>query len=146
MKKLLLVLAVVLLALGYFALDLNRFLTLDGLKASLGQFEAWRAASPALVGFSYFAVYVLVAALSLPGATVMTLAGGALFGLAWGTMIVSFAASIGATLAFLVSRHLLRDVVQNRFGERLKAVNDGMARDGAFYLFTLRLVPLFPFF
>ena len=91
-------------------------------------------------------LYVVVTALSLPGAAVMTLAGGALFGLGWGLVIVSFASTIGATLAFLVSRHLLRDSVQSRFGERLKAINDGIARDGAFYLFTLRLVPVFPFF
>jgi pyruvate/2-oxoglutarate dehydrogenase complex dihydrolipoamide dehydrogenase (E3) component/uncharacterized membrane protein YdjX (TVP38/TMEM64 family) len=94
----------------------------------------------------FLAIYVAVTALSLPGAAIMTLAGGALFGLALGTLIVSFASSIGATLAFLVSRYLLRDVVQAKFGERLRPINDGVARDGAFYLFSLRLVPVFPFF
>jgi len=146
MKKITIFVVVAFLVLLFFALDLNRFLTLDGLKASLGQFEIWRAASPVFVGFAFFSLYVLVAALSLPGAAVMTLAAGALFGLPWGMAIVSFASSIGATLAFLTSRYLLRDTIQNRFGGRLKAINDGMARDGAFYLFTLRLVPLFPFF
>ncbi|NMM25851.1 MAG: FAD-dependent oxidoreductase [Glaciimonas sp.] len=146
MKKITIVVVAASLVLIFFALDLNRFLTLDGLKASQGQFQAWRAASPMLVGFVFFVFYVTVAALSLPGAAVMTLAAGALFGLLAGTVIVSFAASIGATLAFLASRYLLRDAIQNRFGDRLKAINDGMARDGAFYLFTLRLVPLFPFF
>ncbi len=87
----------------------------------MGQFEAWRAASPVFAGFAFFAVYVVVAVLSLPGAAVMTLAAGALFGLLAGTVIVSFASSIGATLAFLASRHLLRDAIQNRFGDRLKA-------------------------
>ena len=94
----------------------------------------------------YFLIYVAVTALSLPGAVVMTLAGGALFGLWVGLLVVSFASSIGATLAFLASRLLLRDWVQGRFGDRLAAVNAGIAKDGAFYLFTLRLVPLFPFF
>src|SRR5690606_16556097 len=116
------------------------------LKAGMGSFAAWREASPLLVAALYFAAYVAVTALSLPGAAVMTLAGGALFGLGWGLLIVSFASTIGATLAFLVSRHLLRDSVQARSGERLKAINDGIARDGAFYLFSLRLVPAFPFF
>ncbi|MDP3669052.1 MAG: FAD-dependent oxidoreductase [Telluria sp.] len=146
MKKITIVVVAASLVLLFFALDLNRFLTLDGLKASQGQFEVWRAASPMLVGFAFFVFYVAVAALSLPGAAVMTIAAGALFGLLTGTLIVSFASSIGATLAFLVSRYLLRDAVQNRFGGRLKAINDGMAQDGVFYLFTLRLVPLFPFF
>jgi pyruvate/2-oxoglutarate dehydrogenase complex dihydrolipoamide dehydrogenase (E3) component/uncharacterized membrane protein YdjX (TVP38/TMEM64 family) len=146
MKKAVLVIAAGLLGFAFFALDLNHVLTLAGLKVSLGQFELWRAASPFLVGLAFFAFYVVVAALSLPGAVVMTLAGGALFGLFWGTAIVSFAASAGATLAFLASRYLLRDMIQKRFGDRLKAINDGMAKEGAFYLFTLRLVPLFPFF
>jgi pyruvate/2-oxoglutarate dehydrogenase complex dihydrolipoamide dehydrogenase (E3) component/uncharacterized membrane protein YdjX (TVP38/TMEM64 family) len=146
MKKLLTLLVAVLLVSGFFAFDLNHYLTLDGLKGSLGQFEAQRTASPMLVGLVYFAIYVVVAALSLPGAAILTLAGGALFGLLEGTVIVSFASSIGATLAFLASRYLLRDSIQRRFGERLKAINEGMARDGALYLFTLRLVPIFPFF
>jgi pyruvate/2-oxoglutarate dehydrogenase complex dihydrolipoamide dehydrogenase (E3) component/uncharacterized membrane protein YdjX (TVP38/TMEM64 family) len=146
MKKALTLIAVLLLVLAFFALDLDRHLTLDGLKGSLAQFEAWRSASPIFVAIAFFVLYVVVTALSLPGAVIMTLAAGALFGLLQGTLIVSFASSIGATLAFLVSRYLLRDSVQRRFGDRLKAINDGIARDGAFYLFTLRLVPVFPFF
>jgi pyruvate/2-oxoglutarate dehydrogenase complex dihydrolipoamide dehydrogenase (E3) component/uncharacterized membrane protein YdjX (TVP38/TMEM64 family) len=145
-RKLAIVGAFVLLVLGFFALDLDRWLTLEGLKSGQAQFAAWRAQAPLLVAGAFFAGYVLVTALSLPGAAVMTLAAGALFGLAAGTVLVSFASSIGATLAFLVARFVLRDWVQGRFGERLKAVNAGMARDGAFYLFTLRLVPIFPFF
>lgn len=140
------VVAALFLVLIFFILDLNSFLSLHSLKASLGQFEAWRAASPVLVGLYFFLFYVAVAALSLPGAVVLTLAAGALFGLLWGTVIVSFASSIGATLAFLVSRYLFRDAIQDRFGDRLSAINNGMAKDGVFYLFTLRLVPLFPFF
>lgn len=146
MKKLLILLGAGVLATAFYAFDLHHVLTFDGIKAGMGQFAAWRDASPLRVAAAYFVLYVIVTALSLPGAAVMTLAGGALFGLGWGLVIVSFASTIGATLAFLVSRHLLRDSVQARFGERLKPINDGVARDGAFYLFTLRLVPVFPFF
>ena len=94
----------------------------------------------------FFSLYVVVTALSLPGAAIMTLAAGALFGLVWGVVIVSFASTIGATLAFLVSRYLFRDTVQKRFAGRLKSINKGIEDEGAFYLFTLRLVPIFPFF
>ncbi|MDI1246892.1 MAG: FAD-dependent oxidoreductase, partial [Rhodoferax sp.] len=146
MKKILILVIAALLVLAFFALDFNQYLTLDGMKASLAHIKSLRTESPVLVALVYFASYVLVTALSLPGAVIMTLAGGALFGLAGGTLIVSFASSIGATLAFLASRYLLRDLVQARFGSRLKAINEGMAKDGPMYLFTLRLVPLFPFF
>ncbi len=145
-KRLFLIVALAILVGAFFAFDLGQWLTLDGLKSGQAQFEAWRAASPLLAAGGFFLAYVLVTALSLPGAAIMTLAGGALFGLLYGTLLASFASSIGATLAFLTSRFLLRTSVQRRFGDRLKAVNDGMARDGAFYLFTLRLVPVFPFF
>ena len=91
-------------------------------------------------------VYIITAALSLPGAALLTLLGGALFGLLVGTILVSFASSIGATLAFLASRLLLRDWVQNKFGSYLKSFNDGFEKDGGFYLFTLRLIPAVPFF
>ena len=146
MKKIGLLVLIAALALGFFYFDLNQLLTLQGLKSGLVTFEAWRSESPVLVGGAFLFLYVIVTALSLPGAVIMTLAAGALFGLLWGTLIVSFASSIGATLAFLVSRYLLQDAVQSRFGDRLKAFNDGVARDGAFYLFTVRLVPIFPFF
>jgi pyruvate/2-oxoglutarate dehydrogenase complex dihydrolipoamide dehydrogenase (E3) component/uncharacterized membrane protein YdjX (TVP38/TMEM64 family) len=146
LKKALILIAAAALVIAFFALDLQHVLTLEGLKSSRERFEELRAASPALVTLAFFAFYVLVTALSLPGATVMTLAAGALFGLLWGTAIVSFASSIGATLAFLASRYLFRDGVQRRFGDRLKAINDGIAKEGALYLLTLRLVPLFPFF
>ncbi|MGB4336611.1 MAG: FAD-dependent oxidoreductase [Chromatiaceae bacterium] len=145
MKKLGLLL-IVALVVAFFAFDLGRFLTLDALKSGQATFAAGYDASPWWVAGAYLLLYVAVTALSLPGAAVMTLAGGALFGLWVGTLLVSFASSIGATLAFLVSRWLLRDWVQGRYGERLAAVNAGMAKDGAFYLFTLRLVPVLPFF
>ncbi|MGB4360922.1 MAG: FAD-dependent oxidoreductase [Rhodoferax sp.] len=146
MKKIAVLGLVLALVLAFFAFDLNQLLTLDGLKTGLAQIRTLRTESPVGVALVYFGGYVLVTALSLPGAVIMTLAGGALFGLAGGTLIVSFASSIGATLAFLASRFLLRDLVQARFGNRLKAINEGMAKDGPMYLFTLRLVPLFPFF
>ena len=146
MKKTALVVVLGSLIAAFFLFDLHHVLTLDGIKASLGEFQDWRAASPLLAAGAFFSVYVFVTALSLPGAAIMTLVGGALFGLFWGTVVISFASSIGALLAFLASRYLLRDTVQSRFGDRLKALNAGMEKDGAFYLFTLRLVPIFPFF
>ena len=146
MKKIGLLVFIAALAAGFFYFDLHQLLTLDGLKSGLVRFEEWRAASPFLVSGAFLFLYVIVTALSLPGAVIMTLAAGALFGLVWGTVIVSFASSIGATLAFLVSRYLLQATVQKRFGDRLKAFNEGIEREGAFYLFTLRLVPIFPFF
>lgn len=146
MKRLALILLIVALITAFFAFELHGLLTLEAIKAGQASFAAGYEARPALVLGGYFLLYVAVTALSLPGAAVMTLAGGALFGLWTGLLVVSFASSIGATLAFLVSRFLLRDWVQGRFGERLKAINAGVAKDGAFYLFTLRLVPIFPFF
>ncbi|HEX4878925.1 MAG TPA: VTT domain-containing protein, partial [Limnobacter sp.] len=120
-----------------FAFDLHTLLTLESLKASLADFRAFQAESPWLVIGVYFAAYVVVTAFSIPGAAVMTLAGGALFGLLQGLVIVSFASTLGATLAFLGARYLLRDAVQARFGARLKAINAGVEKEGAFYLFTL---------
>ena len=108
--------------------------------------QAWHQSHPWQVTLGFFAAYVAATGLSLPGATLLTIAAGAIFGLLWGTVLVSFASSIGATIAFLVSRFLLRDWVQSRFGDRLRAINEGMAKDGAFYLFTLRIVPAVPFF
>ena len=139
--------AVLAAAVGlFFAFDLGRYLSLEALKAQQTSIEAFRAAQPWLTLVIYFLLYLAVTALSLPGAALMTLAGGAVFGLGWGLLIVSFASSIGATLAFLVSRFLLRDWVTARFGARLAAIDAGIRREGAFYLFTLRLVPVFPFF
>ena len=130
----------------FFALDLGRYLSLAAIKTSQADLQDWRAAQPLLAAVLFFVGYVAVTALSLPGATVMTLAAGALFGLGWGTLIVSFASSIGATLAFLAARWLLGGWVQTRFGDRLATLNAGIAKDGGFYLFTLRLVPVLPFF
>jgi len=145
-RKIAVALLIIVAVISFFALDGGRYLTLEALKHSQERLSSWQTAAPLQMAAAFFAVYVLVTALSLPGAAIMTLAAGALFGLLYGTLLVSFASTIGATLAFLVSRYLLRDVVQHRFGDKLKAINEGITRDGAFYLFTLRLVPLFPFF
>jgi pyruvate/2-oxoglutarate dehydrogenase complex dihydrolipoamide dehydrogenase (E3) component/uncharacterized membrane protein YdjX (TVP38/TMEM64 family) len=131
---------------GFFLFDLNQLLTLENIKARQTEFLQWRDEAPFLVSVVFFVLYVLVTATSLPGATIMTLAGGGFFGLAWGFVIISFASTIGATLAFLISRYLLRDWVQKRFGDRLAAINKGVEQEGALYLFSLRLVPIFPFF
>ncbi len=125
--------------------NLGDYLTLSYMKESQQRFELLFAEHAFSVIAGYMAVYILVTSLSLPGAVIMTLAGGALFGLARGTIIVSFASSIGATLACLASRFVLRDWVQNRFRDRLEKVSAGIERDGAFFLFTLRMVPIFPF-
>ena len=143
----LLLLAVVAAAIAAFVwLDLGRFLRLDYLQSSQAAFAALYAEQPWTVRAAYFAIYVAVAGLSLPGAAIVTLAGGGIFGLGWGLLLVSFASSIGATVSFLVARYVLRDVVHARFGARLADIDRGIEREGAFYLFTLRLVPLFPFF
>lgn len=146
MKRMAIVLSLMGLVAVFFATGLHQKLTLDGLQSSVGTLAAWRAHSPLGFAALFFLAYVGITALSLPGAAVLTLAAGALFGLARGTVLVSFASSIGALLAFLVSRYLLREYVSKRFGERLRAINDGIEREGAFYLFTLRMVPAFPFF
>ena len=145
-RKLGLLIVLVALVAAYVAFDLGQYLSLDYAKGAQGRLATLYAEQPALVLGVYAAVYVAVAALSLPGAAILTLLGGALFGLLAGTVVVSFASSIGATLAMLFARYVLRDTVQQRFGARLADVDRGIARDGAFYLFTLRLVPLFPFF
>ncbi len=130
----------------FFALDLGQYLTLGFVQEQRAAIEAFHRENTLLTALIYFGVYVAVTALSLPGAAIMTLVGGAIFGLLWGTVIVSFASTIGATLAFLVARFLFREQVQKKFGHYLKAVNEGVERDGALYLFLLRLVPVFPFF
>jgi len=144
--RLLLLFVAVALVAAFFLLDLSRFFNLDFLKSQQAALDGWYRAHPWTTAAAYFAMYVAVTGLSLPGAAILTLAGGAIFGVLWGTVIVSFASSIGATLAFLASRYLFRDAVQRRFGDRLSTVNAGVQKEGALYLFTLRLVPAFPFF
>ncbi len=145
-QKIIILIAIVAAIGAFFAFDLGRFLDLAFFKEQQNAIEAYRLDHPLLTAGIFFAIYVAVTGLSLPGAAVMTLVGGAIFGLFWGTVVISFASSIGATLAFLASRLLFRDSVQRRFGDKLKTVNDGIAKEGGFYLFALRLVPIFPFF
>jgi pyruvate/2-oxoglutarate dehydrogenase complex dihydrolipoamide dehydrogenase (E3) component/uncharacterized membrane protein YdjX (TVP38/TMEM64 family) len=145
-KKLAIIAVLAALAAAYFVLDLGQYLTLEGVKALAADTAAFQRDNPLAVIAGFFLAYVVVTAASFPGAAIMTLAAGALFGVVGGTVLVSFASTIGATLAFLSSRYVLRDSIEARFGERLKAINAGLERDGAFYLFSLRMIPVFPFF
>ena len=145
LRWVLLFVAVLGLWAAYRHWELGQWLTLDQLKASRDTLASLYAARPVQTALGFFGVYVLAAALSFPGASILTLAAGAMFGLGLGLLLVSFASSVGALLAFWVSRYMLRDFVKQRFGKMLQPVNEGLAKDGTFYLLTLRLVPVFPF-
>lgn len=144
-KRIALVTVIIGLAILFKVLGLEQYLALSYVKASQTKLADLYANHRLIVITAYMVIYILVTSLSLPGAAIMTLAGGALFGLLLGTIVVSFASTIGATLACFVSRFVLRDWVQSRFEDKLKEVNEGIAREGSFYLFTLRLIPIFPF-
>ena len=145
-KKLAIVGMVILVIILFKVFGLDQYLTLSYLKEQQAHFAQLYAENKLVVICVYMLIYIIVTALSLPGAAIMTLAGGALFGLVTGTIVVSFASTIGATCACIVARYLLRDWVQNKFGEKLTKINEGMEKEGGFYLFSLRLVPIFPFF
>jgi pyruvate/2-oxoglutarate dehydrogenase complex dihydrolipoamide dehydrogenase (E3) component/uncharacterized membrane protein YdjX (TVP38/TMEM64 family) len=145
-RKIALVILILVLLAAFFLFDIGQYLNLDALKSQQAALDAQVTAQPWVAGGVFFIIYVLVTALSLPGAALMTLVGGALFGLAGGTVLASFASTLGATLAMLLSRYLLRDWVQSRFRQRLTKIDQGIEREGASYLFALRLVPVFPFF
>ncbi len=130
----------------FFYFDWDEYFTLASLQAQQDAILSYYVNNPIKTLLVYGLIYIVLTGLSLPGATILTLAGGALFGLFWGTVIVSFASSIGATVAFLAARYLFRESVERKFGDHLKKFNDGIAKDGAYYLFSLRLVPLIPFF
>src|SRR5512134_2842457 len=144
--RLIAVIAIAALIAAFFYFDLGSYFSLDFFKAQQAAIDAYFQTHPLQTAAIYFAIYVAVTGLSLPGAAIMTLVGGAIFGLLWGTVIISFAASIGATAAFLASRFLFREAIQRKFGDKLAAINRGVEKEGAFYLFALRLVPAFPFF
>ncbi|MCG2720434.1 MAG: TVP38/TMEM64 family protein [Thermodesulfovibrionales bacterium] len=144
-KKIAITFVIVLFIIAFQVFDLGQYLTLSYIKESQAKFEALYAEHPAMVIVSYMILYILATSFSLPGAAILTLAGGALFGLLTGTVIVSFASTIGATIACFFSRFLLRDWIQGKFADRIQKVNEGIAKEGAFYLFTLRLLPVFPF-
>ena len=145
-KRWLLIGLLALLIILFYAFDLHRYFSLDALKDSHDTLQQAYENEPLYIITIYSLTYIVMAALSLPGAAVMSLAGGAMFGLWVGVPVVLISATIGATLAFWAARYVLRDTVQRRFGDRLETINNGLARDGAFYLFSLRLVPAFPFF
>ena len=145
-KQIIILAVLIALVASFFIFDLKQYLTLEYIKSQQQAFADYYAENTLLTIAIYFVIYVITTALSLPGAAVLTLVGGALFGLVTGTIVVSFASTLGATLAFLVSRFLLGDYVQNKFSDKLKVINEGIEKEGEFYLFTLRLVPLFPFF
>jgi dihydrolipoamide dehydrogenase len=146
MKKIILLVGLLIVVLLFFMLDLGQYLTLDYIKSQQQGIDQYYAENRVLTLIGFFVLYVVITGASLPGATVLTLAGGAIFGLFTGLLVISFASTIGASIAFLVSRYLFRESVQSRFGSSLKSINDGIDRDGPFYLFALRLVPAFPFF
>ena len=137
---------IALLVFIFFYFGLHEYANLETLKAQQTTITEFNNTDPLAAALIYFTIYIIISGLSLPGAAIMTLAGGAVFGLLKGTLLVSFASTIGATLAFLISRYLFREPLQLRFAERLHIINQGIEKDGAFYLFTLRLVPAFPFF
>lgn len=143
--KLILVAVVAVLILSFFVFDLGQYLSFDYLKSQKEALNQFYLDKPVLVIAVFFLVYVTMAALALPAATILTLAGGAIFGFTTGFIVVSFASSIGATIAFLLTRYLFHDAIQTKFGDRLTALNTGIEKEGAFYVFGLRLVPLFPF-
>lgn len=144
--RVLLAILLVAAAAAFFALGLNRYLTLAELKGSLAGLSAFQAAHPVETVAIFAAVYIVVVAVNLPGGAVLGLAAGALFGFWLGTAVVSVVSTLGATLSCALSRYLLRDFVQRRFGDKLASINEGIRREGAFYLFSLRLIPAVPFF
>jgi uncharacterized membrane protein YdjX (TVP38/TMEM64 family) len=145
-KRGILLVSIVLLIAAFFIFDIGQYLTLESLKANQQDLAEYIASNWLQAFIVYFLIYVTATALSLPGAIILTLGAGALFGLGFGLLLASFASTIGATLAFLVSRFLLRDWVKSTFSERIKAIDKGVEKDGPFYLLSLRLVPIFPFF
>ena len=147
MKMKLLIVAIIVTVFGaFFYFDLGSYLTLEYIKENQENLQNYYLNNKFLTMGIFFGIYIVATAMSFPGATILTLLGGAIFGLGWGLVLVSFASTIGATLAFLMSRTVLRDTIQNKFGDKLKTFNEGVEREGALYLFTLRLVPIFPFF
>jgi len=144
-NKIILVIVIIAAIAAFKIFNLGDYLSLSYLKESQQNFQAMYRENSVQVIAVYMLIYIIATSLSLPGAAILTLAGGALFGLATGTIIVSFASTLGATLACLVSRFILRDWIQKKFGDKLKTVNEGIEKEGLLYLFTLRLIPVFPF-
>ncbi len=145
-KQIFLIIIVLMLFAGFFFFDLGRYLSFEYLKAQQGNLESFYTNQPIVTSLGFLIIYIVVVALSLPGAAIMTLAAGAIFGLIYGSILVSFASTIGASIAFLISRFILRKSIQVKFTDKLKEVNRGIEEEGAMYLFTMRLIPAIPFF
>ncbi len=145
-SRIILLIFITILVGMFFIFDLQHYLNLETLKSKQEIMLTYNRENPMITIAVYMLIYITTTALSLPGAAILTLAGGGIFGLWMGTLIVSFASTIGASIAFLAARFLFRDSVKNKFGERLRVIDEGIAKDGAFYLFSLRLVPIVPFF
>jgi len=143
--KIILVAIIAAIFASFFIFDLQQYFSLEFLKSQKDALNALYAEKPILVAGAFFLTYVLFAALALPAATILTLAGGAIFGFWTGLLLVSFSSTIGATLAFIFTRFLFHDAIQAKFGDRLQAMNEGIEKEGAFYVFGMRLVPIFPF-
>ena len=146
-KKKLALIALFIIVIGlFFMLDIGQYLNLAYIKSKQEAINQYYAMNPIQTGLIFFISYILITGVSLPGAGIMTLAGGAIFGVVWGTIIVSFGSVFGATMAFLIARYLFHDYIQARFGKYLEPINRGIRKEGNLYLFTIRIVPLFPFF
>lgn len=137
---------IVILITAFFIFDLEDYFTLEFLKSKQAVIDAYYRSNPVKTGLIYVFIYITVTSISLPTSAIMTLTGGAIFGLLWGTMLASIASTSGAVIAFLSSRFVFRDAIQKRFSDKLTSVNKGIEKDGAVYLFTMRLVPIFPYF
>ena len=145
-RKFIIVAVIAALIAAFFLFDLQQYFSLEFIKEKQAAFNTFYAENTLLTLVGFFVIYVVMAALSLPGAAIMTILAGSLFGLVTGVIMVSFASTTGATLAFLASRYLLRDSIQSRYADKLQVINDGVEKEGPLYLFAMRLVPLFPFF
>lgn len=146
-KKKLALVTLFIIAVGlFFMLDLGQYLNLAYVKSKQEVINNYYVLNPVKTGLIFFISYILITGISLPGAGIMTLAGGAIFGVVWGTILVSFGSVFGATMAFLIARYLFHDYIQHRFSHRLERINKGIREEGDLYLFTIRVVPIFPFF
>ncbi len=145
-KKIALLLGFLAFVACFFVFDLQQYLNLEYLKLRQNDIKHYFSSNPIQTGAIFFSIYVIVTSISLPGAGILTIAAGAIFGTVWGSVLVSFASVLGATIAFLISRYLFHDLIQTRFSKQLKPINRGVEREGSLYLFTVRLVPVFPFF
>jgi uncharacterized membrane protein YdjX (TVP38/TMEM64 family) len=145
-KKIIVISLFALVVVLFFSFDLGQYLDLAYIKSQQEAINKYYALNPVRTGLIFFISYILVTGVSLPGAGIMTLAGGAIFGVVWGTILVSFGSVFGATIAFLIARYLFHDYVQERFKKYLEPINHGIRKEGDHYLFIIRFVPIFPFF